>query len=248
MPATCAGSIGTPLVLRERSFTVTMRTILTLIVAMYVSSLAAQVQQRPITLSLKSHAGSPTGEFNEEWGRGFAGLSANFSTPMKRLPFEGGLQFDWSHMGREKAVVPINEEYIDATEGDLVVNNSIYGFHSLVRLKPFTGKVAPYVDGLAGLRSFSSRTKVKVDGEEGPIRNERNHRDGTFSYGWAAGVMVAWGRTLFVEGRFEKLQGGEVTYVDPSTVDIDPGGAVTYETRTSNTDAWSVHLGIGFRF
>ena len=91
MPATCAGSIGTPLVLRERSFTVTMRTILTLIVAMYVSSLAAQVQQRPITLSLKSHAGSPTGEFNEEWGRGFAGLSANFSTPMKRLPFEGGL-------------------------------------------------------------------------------------------------------------------------------------------------------------
>ncbi len=201
-----------------------------------------------MTLSMGGHMGHPLGEFDEAWGKEFVGLSANFSTPFKRLPFESGFQFDWSHMGGEHATVPVDEEYLDATEGDLQVNSNIYGFHALMRFKTFTGRVAPYVDGLAGWRTFTTRAKLKVDGVEGPLTNERTASDAAFSYGWAAGVMVTLGETLYVEGRYEKLQGEEVTYVDPASIVIDSEGTVGFDTHTSNTDIYQIKLGIGFRF
>lgn len=201
-----------------------------------------------MTLSLNGHLGHPLGEFDQAWGREFGGIGGNFSTPFKRMPFEGGLQFDWSHMGGESAVVPIDEDYIDATEGDLQVNSNLYGVHALLRLKPFNGKVSPYVDGLAGWRTFSTRTKLKVDGLEDPLINERNEIDVASSFGWAAGVMVTLGETLFLEGRFEKYQGGEVTYVDPSSISIDDQGLVSYSTQTTNSDLYMIKLGVGFRF
>ena len=226
----------------------TMRTLLTLSAFICAIGMAAQERERPMTLSLNGHVGHPLGEFGEAWGREFYGVGGNFSTPFKRLPFEGGFQFDWSHMGGETAVVPVNEDYLDATEGDLTVNSNIYSFHALMRFKPFTGKVAPYVDGLAGWRTFSTRTKLKVDGVEGPLTNERNAMDAAWSYGWAAGLMVTLGETFYLEGRYEKYEGSEVTYVDPSSIVIDSEGAVGFGTQTSNTDAYAVKLGFGFRF
>jgi hypothetical protein len=215
---------------------------------LFLSALRAQEKTRPMTLSLFGHVGDPTGEFEEAWGKEFVGLGVNFSTPMKRMPFETGFQFDWSHMGGESAVVPIDEEFIDATEADMQVNSNVYAFHALARLKPFTGKVAPYVDGLGGWRTFSTRTKLKVDGLEEPLVNERNEVDAAWSWGWAAGVMVGLGKTMMIEGRFERLQGGEVTYVEPSTLSIDAEGNLSYGTRTSNSDAWMIKVGFGFRF
>ena len=226
----------------------TMRPILTLTAAFCAASLLAQERQRPMTLSLNGHMGHPMGEFDQAWGKEFVGLGGNFSTPFKRLPFEGGAQFDWSHMGGEHATVPVNEEFLDATEGDLQVNSNIYGFHALMRFKPFTGKVAPYIDGLAGWRTFTTRTKLQVDGVEGPLTNERNSSDAALSYGWAAGMMVTLGKTFYVEGRYERLQGEEVTYVDPASITIDSEGVVNFGTRTTNTDVYQIKLGVGFRF
>jgi uncharacterized protein YcsI (UPF0317 family) len=60
--------------------------------------------------------------------------------------------------------------------------------------------------------------------------------------------MVTLGEVFYIEGRYEKLQGEEVTYVDPSSISIDDQGAVGYGTRTSNTDVYQIKLGIGFRF
>lgn len=226
-----------------------MRSILPFtLLALTTIPLHAQERSRPMTLSLFGHLGDPLGEFDQAWGKEFVGLGANFSVPMKRMPFETGFQFDWSHMGGESAVVPIDEEFIDATEADMQVNSNIYGFHALARLKPFSSKVAPYVDGLGGWRTFSTRTKLKVDGLEDPLMNERNEVDAAWSWGWAAGVMVGLGGTMMIEGRFERLQGGEVTYVDPSSVSIDADGNLSYGTLTSNSDAWMIKLGFGFRF
>lgn len=225
-----------------------MRTALALLLMLHASGTFAQERDRPMTLSLNGHYGHPLGEFDAAWGKEFGGIGGNFSTPFRRLPFEGGAQFDWSRMGGESAVVPVQVDHLDATEGDLEVNCNTYGFHALMRFKPFTGKVAPYIDGLAGWRTFTTRTKLKVDGAEGPLSNERNASDAAMSYGWAAGVMVTLGEVFYIEGRYEKLQGEEVTYVDPSSISIDDQGAVGYGTRTSNTDVYQIKLGIGFRF
>jgi hypothetical protein len=60
--------------------------------------------------------------------------------------------------------------------------------------------------------------------------------------------MVTLGETVYLEGRYEKYEGSEVTYVDPSSIVIDSDGVVGFGTKTSNTDAYTVKLGIGFRF
>jgi hypothetical protein len=194
------------------------------------------------------HAGDPLGEFDEAWGKQYGGLGGNFSVPFRRLPFEWGFQFDWSLMGSKSTVVAIDEEYLQATEGDLTTNCNMYGLHVMARFKPINGMISPYVDVLGGWRTFTARTKVKVDGVEGSYSNERNATDAAGSAGWAVGVMVTLSENIYLEGRYEKLQGSEVTYVDPASISIDPDGVVGYETRTSNTDVYQIKLGIGFRF
>ena len=201
-----------------------------------------------MTLSLLAHAGDPIGEFDEAWGKQYGGLGGNFSVPFRRLPFEWGFQFDWSSMGSKRTVVAIDEQTLADTTGDLTVRSNIYGFHGMVRFKPFQGKVMPYVDGLFGWRTFTTRTKVKVDGVEGSLTNERNASDAAGSAGWAVGVMVKLNDKLYVEGRYEKLQGSEVTYVDPASIAIDGSGGVSFGTKTSNSDVYQIKLGVGFLF
>lgn len=225
-----------------------MKTRLALFAFLLGSNAFAQEKERPMTLSLSMHAGDPVGEFDAAWGKQYMGFGGNFSVPFRRLPFEWGFQFDWSLMGSESAVVDIEDDFLQATTGDLTVRSNIYGVHALARFKPFAGKVAPYVDALGGWRTFTTRTKVRVDGVEGSYSNERNATDHAGSAGWAAGIMVQVAEGFYVEGRYEKLQGNEVTYVDPSTIAVSPDGTVNYTTATSNSDVWQVKIGVGFRF
>jgi len=80
------------------------------------------------------------------------------------------------------------------------------------------------------------------------VVNERNERDFAWSYGWAAGLMYTVSSNVYVEGRFENLRGGNVSYVDSETIEISPSGLVTYESRTSRSDMFNIVLGFGFKF
>ena len=204
--------------------------------------------RRPVTLSVGGTWSQPQGEFDQVYGKAILGMGGQLSIPMGMLPFESGVAFDWGQLGGEREVVAVDQQYLDVSEGTMSTNSNFYGFHLMGRFKPVNGKVSPYLDGLAGMRSFSARTKLRVDEVDGPLSNERNAHDATWSYGWAAGVMVRLGGPLYLEGRFEKLFGGEVDYVDPETIAIDPDGNVTFDTRRSGTDMVTVQLGIGFRF
>jgi opacity protein-like surface antigen len=167
---------------------------------------------------------------------------------MSILPFDWGFDFAWGRMGGNEQEVPINEQHIAATTGDLRINSDIFGYHGLLRLKPFNGKVSPYIEGLAGIRQFTTRTRIHVEGMDSPYVDQRNANEFIWSHGWAAGLQIAPAKHFYVEGRVERLNGGKVSYVDPTSIDISPEGVVTYGTLTSGVRVVNIHLGIGLRF
>lgn len=212
------------------------------------TGLSAQSLHRPVTLGGGLEVGVPFGEFDANWGKQLVGVSADLTLPMGILPFDYGFDFSWARMGSEWEEVPVNEEYLEATTGDLRVRSNVYGYHGLIRLKPFNGKVSPYIEGLAGLRHFTTRTEITIPGMDEPLLEQRNESDFVFSHGWAAGIQFAPTKVFYVEGRVERLKGGQVTYVDASSIQVGPNGQVGYSTLTSGTHVVNVHLGIGLRF
>ncbi len=204
---------------------------------------------RPATLGGGLEIGIPVGAFADTWGREIVGVSANLGVPMRILPFDWGFDFAWGSMGGESRLVDIDQENFDPnTTGNLSVRSNVYGYHGTLRFKPINGKVSPYIEGMAGLRHFTTRTQIKVDGTSEPLLKERNASAFTGSAGWAVGLQVAPSRAFYVEGRVERLNGGKVTYVDPRSISISAAGDVDYETISSPTRLVNVHLGIGFRF
>ncbi len=208
----------------------------------------AQTGGRPVTLSAGVEAGIPIGEFEDSWGREIFGFSGNLTMPMRLLPFDWGVDFAWGRMGGESKEVTVNEEYLEVTTGDLRVHSDIFGYHGLLRLKPFNGKVSPYIEGLAGVRQFTTRTVIDVDGLDAPLFEERNANEFIWSHGWAAGVQVAPGKNFYLELRVEQLNGGQVEYVDPNSITIGDDGLVEFGTLHSGVRVVNIHAGIGLRF
>lgn len=203
---------------------------------------------RMTTLGAGLEIGIPIGQFGETWGREIVGVSANLGVPMRLLPFDWGFDFSYAHMGGDRQVIAINEQFLSTNTGELKVNSVIFGYHGLLRFKPINGKVSPFVEGLLGVRHFTTRSRVEVDGLDQPLRKERNATSFTGSSGWAAGIQVAPTRAFYVEGRVERLNSGQVSFVDPNTIVIDGNGGVDFETRSSKTRVVNVHLGVGLRF
>ncbi len=222
--------------------------ILAIAIALIAGTANAQLERRPVTLSGGFEAGFPIGEFNDTWGREIMGLSGDLTMPMKLLPFDWGFDLAWGRMGGGSKEIPIDDEYLEVTTGDLRVYSNIFGYHGLLRLKPFNGKISPYVEGLIGARQFTTRTRVMVDGMDQPYLEQRNTNEFVWSHGWAAGIQIAPAEMFYIEARAERLNGGPVQYVDPSTIEISDQGEVSYGTLNSGTRVLNFHLGVGLRF
>jgi len=211
----------------------------------------AQQDQRPrraATLGGGLEVGIPRGAFNDSLDKNIAGFSANFTVPMRLLPFDWGFDYAYGTIASENQEVDIQEEALTVTTGDLKVRSTVMGYHGLLRFKPLNGTVMPYIEGLAGARHFSTRTTIEVDGLDEPLREERNETALSWSAGWAVGLQIAPTRSFYIEGRVERLSGSEVSYVDPRTIVVDNEGVIDYETQSSPTHVLNIHLGIGLRF
>lgn len=206
------------------------------------------MRNRPATLSGGLEIGIPVGTFAENWGREIVGLSANFAAPMRLLPIDVGFDFSWGRMGSESDIVAVDQEFLAVTTGDLTVSSNVYGYHALARFKPINGKVSPYIEGLAGLRQYTTKSVLRVDGVDSPLSKDRNANSFAGSTGWAVGVQVAPHNNFYVEGRVERLNTGNVSFVDPNSVEINTNGEVVFDTRSTPTRIVNVHLGVGFRF
>ncbi|MBK8225624.1 MAG: hypothetical protein IPK70_00440 [Flavobacteriales bacterium] len=209
---------------------------------------ASRWNNRPATISGGLEIGIPIGEFDEAWGRQMAGLSANFTMPMRRLPFSYGFDFGWQRMGSRAQEVTVDVEDLGLTTGEMKVRSSIYGYHGLLRLQPLQGKVSPYAELMTGMRHFVTRSEIEARGIDDPVSEERLASEFIGSIGWAAGINYAPTRNFFAELRLERLNGGRVGYVDPRSIVVDQAGNVDYSTLSSGTRVANLTFGVGLRF
>lgn len=191
----------------------------------------------------------PTCEFGTALGKNLFHANAHFAYPLGRIPFvQGGLAFGYSVLGEIDRTVPVNTDYLGITEGTINTRDKVFSYHTFLRLCPLGGRIRPYVDGLAGFRQFRTTSRVTAEGVEGRLSKEANQSDLAFSAGWAAGVMVTFGKLVYVEARVEHFNSGEATYADPNSVSISDQGVVGFNTLTSRTDATNITAGIGLVF
>ncbi|MFN9324260.1 MAG: hypothetical protein ACK6A5_02600, partial [Flavobacteriales bacterium] len=118
---------------------------------------------RRATLSGGLEIGIPIGAFSDSWGREIVGLSANMAIPMRLLPLSWGFDFGWGHMGAERDIVPVNNEFVNATSGELSVRSNLYSYHGLLRFQPYKGVVSHYDEGLIGLPHYPKNSEVTVE-------------------------------------------------------------------------------------
>lgn len=212
--------------------------------AFSIGSISAQ----KTTLSIGFEAGEPLHGFNDNYNGNPAGLGVNIFSKSGKLPLFWGFDFGYGSMGSNVYDIALDDQDLDVDEAQLRIRSNIYSYHIGLRLSPFKGLFRPYVEGMTGFRTFSTKTKITVDGLDSPYSTQNNSHDVAFSYGLSAGFMLGLGKSLYLEARLERLWGGKVEYVLQESMQIDDNDELSYETGSSNADMVNIQLGIGFRF
>jgi hypothetical protein len=203
--------------------------------------------RRSASLSAGLQLAVPTGEWADNYtGKPF-GVNAALSLPLMQLPIEVGGGFAWNRMFGASQDVSISDGAGNFTPGDLRVNGNAYSYMLFGRLRPLDGKIRPYGELFAGVRNFSTNSKLKANTVDNPTTGlvDRNF---TAIAGYAIGLKIELTPGVFAEGRFEKMAGSKADYIDPNSVVINPDASFTYSTLSSRTDQWAISLGIAFSF
>ena len=191
---------------------------------------------------------SPTGGFAGTWGREMLLLGGHIAFPIGHTPLQAGFEFNYGIMGSRTAdVITLQDESADR-KGTLDARSKVLGYMPLMRFSPFHGKVRPYIDGLLGVREFSTTSTMRMNDAKGGTHKRNELTDAALSKGWAAGIMLLIGDVGVVDLRAETIDGGSASYVDPASITVDDQGVITFDTLTSRTDVVDLVLGIGLRF
>lgn len=210
----------------------------------------AQLLRGP-TASVGMQLAIPRGEYASFYKGMPYGVNASISIPFLGLPIEGGGGFSWNQVGSKGRKVVLSDALGNIEKAELRVNGNAYTYYVSARLRPFNGKFRPYGEFLAGMRSYSVKSKLYELTEGG--RNidpliDVSDRDFAWVTGWAVGIQYRLLAVLFLEARFEKLRGDRTQYINPQTISITPAGEFSYEKEQSRTDQLTFSLGLAFSF
>lgn len=215
----------------------------------------AERGNRGPSLSIGFQAVQPQGEFQDIYDGNPVGIGGAFLINGGRSPFEFGVGYGWQSMGKQEEGIRIlegqNVEGEDVyTSGQLTVNSNIHTYQVIARFKPLSGKVQPYLDGLLGFKAFTTKSTILSDnGSYSEVVDEdKEARDVSSFYGWAAGLKVEVARSFMLEGRFESIEGGQTTFINPESIEIDKEGGLEYERANSPTDVYIIQLGFSIEF
>lgn len=133
---------------------------ITILFLVLISSGYAQVILRGPTLSAGVQLAVPRGEFASLYKGTPFGVNAAISIPFLGLPIEGGGGFSWNQLGSEGREVNISDAKGNIQNADLKINGNSYTYYVSGRVRPFNGKIRPYGEVLAGMRTYSVKTKL----------------------------------------------------------------------------------------
>jgi hypothetical protein len=158
-----------------------------------------------------------------------------------------------------------------AVNAQLEVKSHIYPVHLFVRFGGRRGKVRPYVDGQLGLKSFETKTQIRLkENSQETFAEDTKSSDTAFSCGASAGLLIrVWHEGgaeesaesegarrsggggdlgfVLIDLRVGYLAGTEAEYVKDSSI-TPTGGDVTYEMSKSATNLLIFQLGVTLHF
>ena len=211
-------------------------------------------QDRSVNLNLGLQLAQPFGEFSEQYSGIPAGVGGSLSLPIRRSPVEWGLGFAWNSMGSDDRdiIARINDDITGnrLAKGRLTIRNTSTRYILHARFRPLNGKIQPYADIFSGLEVFKTKSNITIDDNAvtSELSENRDHLDMTFFVGWALGVRVRLAPSVFIEGRFESINGGKAKYVDSESVEVNNDNSIDFELRESLTNRFVYQLGVAFGF
>lgn len=207
---------------------------------------------RKPTISVGFQLADPRGDFEDQFEKLPVGINASFSKPFLGLPIEYGAGFAWNSIASESRDIVIPDQFGNYVPSHLKLNGNAYTYYVHGRLRPFNGSFRPYGELIAGFKNYSVKSKLysvdEVGNTVGDPLTDVSDRSYSWITGWAVGLQVRVFSGLFLEGRFEKLNGDVTRYVDPASMQISGDGSYTYELKESDTDQFTYSIGLAFSF
>lgn len=190
----------------------------------------------------------PKGDFKDNYEGTPFGMYAALSIPIANLPIEVGGGFVWNSLARQSQAVDIINSIVPGRDrGDLFVKGNSYTYQLSGRVRPFDGRIRPYGELYAGVRTFNVTSELQLDNvNQGS--GDVVESDFTFLAGWAVGLKYRLIPGIFLEVRYENQAGSEATYIDPTSVIIENDGSFSFDTKDSNTSQWALSLGVAISF
>ena len=224
------------------------------IAVLLVAFAPSAAQDRSVNLNLGLQLAQPLGEFSRQYSGMPAGVAGSLSLPIRRSPVEWGIGFAWNSMGSDDRdiIARINDDTTgnSLAKGRLTIRNTSTRYILHARFRPLNGKIQPYADVFSGLEVFKTKSNITIDDNSvtTELSENRDHLDMTFLVGWAVGVRVRLAPTVFMEGRFESINGSKASYVDSESVEVNNDNSIDFELRESLTNRFVYQLGVAFGF
>ena len=224
------------------------------IAILLVAFAPSAAQDRSVNLNLGLQLAQPLGEFSRQYSGMPAGVAGSLSLPIRRSPVEWGIGFAWNSMGSDDRdiIARINDDSTgnSLAKGRLTIRNTSTRYILHARFRPLNGKIQPYADVFSGLEVFKTKSNITIDDNSvtTELFENRDHLDMTFLVGWAVGVRVRLAPTVFMEGRFESINGGKASYVDSESVEVNNDNSIDFELKESLTNRFVYQLGVAFGF
>jgi opacity protein-like surface antigen len=192
----------------------------------------------------------PVGNFANDYDDTPVGLAAMLTAPTWRnSPVHLGFGFAWNTMGSEK-------QDIYVADGDAFSNASLkvatnkYSYNALARFSPFKGRMQPYIEGIAGMSNYSTKSEISGTYNNG-IEYESKDRfqnEVALNYGWGAGLQIRMAPHVFLEGRVERLQSTGTSFINQKELEIDDYGNLDYELIQTKPKWMTIQVGLTFKF
>lgn len=227
----------------------TMRFLVLLFIVL--GSLSAKSQQNFPTVTPALSYAVPINMFREvdTTHSGYLGLGILFLKPIgHNLPIRAGFEAHLFAMGRRSNSITVTDGAGDY-EISSTVSSTMMPAHFILRIDPVkltNFPITPYFGGVAGIKTFYSRTKVEVDYLDGtePDTDKWRKINFTLSAGFEAGIHIFIQNGIGIDMRFVQAWGTWGKYIDFSTIEFDRSGKATYERHESRTDYRAFTLGV----
>jgi hypothetical protein len=105
------------------------------------------------------------------------------------------------------------KNYDELTDGFETIKSGYFDLSAVIRHYPDLGwwRLDPYIQGLAGIRTFKTNTFIEVD--ENTTEQNNNHRDSSLLFGGGVGLTVMVIEQAHLNIGAQYLFGGATTYL-----------------------------------